>query len=570
MATHVPSNEELFSDVTDPVARVERFEAFKTALNKSAEERAARDRAGQYFVPGQGWQAGAPRPGAELDAAVATLEKSVSADVLAGLQGEIDRAKAAQADLAKDITLTSPLSTGLVPFDLQAPAKFLAPRNTPLRNKIARTQGVGTAARFKRITGISGSQTGGVANMRASVNSSTTTAFGSVSYQRGPKIGYAADEKTVNLKQFSLSDAVTWSAQFAGRGFEDIRQLSQTALLYASMLADERHMLGGRGTDAGYVGAVAAPAGVTLTARAAAAGETGLTAAGRYWVKVTARSMFGESVLSAAFNVDSVSAGQVIDVVVGTEPAGAVGYNVYVAQVAAAGADPGDAARWLQGAGTYSGSTGYSKFTLQGTMLTSGTAASSITADGTATADEYDGLLSVLQDSTQSGYVKRLNAAFSTSNPGVEYQNAFASLFDAVKADPDEVILNGFDRKQLSDSMKAGSTTPGYRFTVNQNEVGGVVMGTLVSTIVNEVTGKELQLTVHPWMPQGNSIVWSHTVPLPDSEVGQTTEFRYVQDYVAMNWPVTQFQYEVSSYWYGALVHYAPAWSGYVGGIAKV
>ena len=81
----------------------------------------------------------------------------------------------------------------------------------------------------------------------------------------------------VPYAQCSVSDELTWSALYAGAGYRDIRELSRTSLRYASMLMEERMLLMGRGTQAGFSGALAAPTGVTWTARAAAAGEAPLT-----------------------------------------------------------------------------------------------------------------------------------------------------------------------------------------------------------------------------------------------------------------------------------------------------
>lgn len=55
--------------------------------------------------------------------------------------------------LSKEWTLTNPVSTGLVPYDLEAPAKLLTPRPTPLRNSIPRVKGQGGSRRFKVISG---------------------------------------------------------------------------------------------------------------------------------------------------------------------------------------------------------------------------------------------------------------------------------------------------------------------------------------------------------------------------------------------------------------------------------
>ncbi|MFI1165648.1 hypothetical protein ACH4UM_19035 [Streptomyces sp. NPDC020801] len=493
------------------------------------------------------------------------LVKGISAEALASVTDALEQLKGQQPDLVKDITTGSPISTGLVAFDLEAPAKMLTPRPTPLRNRIPRKKGIGTSHRFKRITGFTGTGTGGVGNIHPGIADTTQTNFApsgasqSLYYARGPKISYAGDDQVVPYSQFSVSDEVTWSAQYAGQGFQDIRQLSRTSLLYSSMLLEERMLLMGRGTASAFLGAVAAPTGLTLTARSAAAGETALSGVStNIYIKVTSDAGdFGQSVLTSAANV-APSGGQVVDVTV-TLPAGATGLRVYVSTGAS---DPGDASRW------YAGRSGYATFTLQGALPTSGTAASTVTADSTAYANGYDGILPICTGAN-SGYVNRLNAALSTSNPGSEWQAAFASLYQAVKADPDRTLLNGSDRKQLSDALKTSSSS-NYRMTITQDEVSGVTLGDVVNTIVNEVTGKGVSVEVHPWMPQGNSVILSDTLPVPDSQVSEVWAAWNVQDLMGIDWPVTQFAYESSSYWYGTFLCYAPAWNGAITGIKLV
>lgn len=551
-------------DTGDQKELAERFESYKDALNKATLEGIS----GHLTISQEDGRFVTKRdPLAELASGIQTSEisKAIDAQVLESLKTQLEAAKAAQADIVKDITLTSPLNSGLVPFDLEAPAKMLTPRPTPLRNRLNRTRGQGTARKFKRITGFTGTGTGGVGLVRPGITETTQNRFdlGAANAQhflRGPKISYASDEKSIPYKQFSLSDQISWGAQFAGQGFQDIRQLSQTAVLYSSMLMEERMILGGRGTDTEFVGALAAPAGLTATARAAATGETGLQG-GRYWIKVTAIGIWGESTLSASLDIDAVTAGNVVDVKVGTDSVGALGYRVYAARVASAGADPGDASKFKQG------DTGHNTFVLQGNpLITTGARASDITADSSASALDYDGLLSTLAD--DGGYVKRLNAAFSSSNPGSEYNDAFVELWDEVKADPDEAILAGVDRKQLSDLLKTASSA-NYRLLLQQDEMGGATVGSVVTGLLNPVTGKMVAVSVHPWLPQGNSMIMSWTLPIPDSEVSETVQIVNVQDYMGIQWPVTQFSYDVSSYWFGTMIFYAPAWSGILQGIKK-
>ncbi len=102
---------------------------------------------------------------------------------------------------------------------------------------------------------------------------------------------------------------------------------------------------------------------------------------------------------------------------------------------------------------------------------------------------------------------------------------------------------------------------------MNAGEVHDAKIGALVTGLQNEVTGKMVDLTVHPWLPQGNMPIISWTLPIPDSNVSDTFAVYNVQDYMGVDWPVTQFAYECSSYWYGSFVAYAPGWCGSITGV---
>jgi hypothetical protein len=323
------------------------------------------------------------------------------------------------------------------------------------------------------------------------------------------------------------------------------------------MLLEERMLLMGRGTASGFLGALAAPA-VTIVLRAPATGETAITGATTtLWVKATSDAGdFGQSVLSSIASV-SASAGTVAEVRITSSVVGALGYRAYVGTGAGA---PADSALWLDGR------TGSRTFVIEGALPTSGTAASTVSADTSAYANGYDGIMPTVLGAN-SGYVKDINGTFNATSPGSEFQTCFASLYQAVKADPDEILMNGTDRKNLSELLK-NSSSNNYRLTLTQDEIGNAVMGSVITAIQNEVTGKVVPMTVHPWMPQGNTAVLSYSLPIPDSQVSNVWSVVNVQDYMGINWPVIDFQYQMSSYWQGTFVCYAPAWNGAINGIA--
>lgn len=541
-----PKASDLFGDALSAKQQAERFEEFQGELNKSFSNPSTQ--------PGQA-------PSVAADVAIENLiaNKSLSADAVGALNSALAAQRTATADIIKDISLTSPLSTSFAAFDLEAPAKLLTPRPTPIRNKIARKKGVGTSHRIKRITGYTGTGTGGQGNIWPGVTETSTETFGSIAYERGPKISYTAEDAIFPYFSYSLSDSVSFDANFSGLGYQDLRQLSSTSTLYATMLMEERMMLMARGTASGLSGALAAPT-VTLTAASAGTGQVALANA-TYYVYVTSDAgAFGQSVLSTV--ASQATTAQLINISV-SSVAGALGYRVYVGTTTGA-ANAKYVGRIAGTTGTLQGPTSTTTTGDNLVFSTTGIAASTVVADTSAYATGYDGIIP--QIIANGGAVNAINATFSTSNPGVEFQNIFSRLYDSVKADPDEIFLNGADRKQLSDSIKSGSTA-NYRLNLTQTDAGDYVGGAVIGGLYNEVTGKLVDLTVHPWLPQGVAPVMSYTLPIPDTEVSDVWAAVNVQDYMGMQWPVTQFSYDFSTYFRGGFVGYAPAWNGIVTGI---
>ena len=547
----MPRAIDLFGDADSAKSAAVRMDDYQAALTKS------------FSAPTSSNLGATPTvdPVAALESLVAN--KSIAPDALASVTNALATQRQVQADIAKDISLTSPLSSSFAAFDLEAPAKLLTPRPTPLRNKIARKKGVGTSHRVKRVLGYTGTGTGGIGNIFPGVTETTTTTFGSIAYERGPKISYAADDLILPYNTYSLSDSVSFDANFSGLGFQDLRQLSSTSTLYATMLMEERMLLMARGTASGYSGALAAPT-VTVAAANATGSQVGLAASTQFFVYVTADAgAFGESVVSTVQSATTSSGSQIITITVGAVT-GALGYKVYVGTTTGAtnakyvGRFTGTVAT-LQGAASTN--------TTNNNLVYSTSGAVAPSADTSAYATGYDGIIPTLLGSA-GGFNNNINAQFSTSNPGSEYQTVFYNLYNNVKADPDEILINGSDRKQLSDAIKNGSTA-NYRLNLSQDESGNYVGGATIGALHNEVTGKLVDITVHPWLPQGVSPVMSYTLPIPDSEVSDCWAVYNVQDYMGIQWPVTQFSYDFSTYFRGTFMAQAPAWSGIVSGIAS-
>jgi hypothetical protein len=571
MALAAPRIDDLFGGVAVD-QRVERFEQFKSVLAACQQKSyAAASRGEVVFAKGEG----IVKTGvADTSNTIESLRSEMTTKAMAPEQiAQVSQALETLAELNKDWTLSNPLgaptstgSTGLVPYDLDPALALLVPRSFILRNSISRIGGQGTAKEFRRITGVSNSNTGGVANLSTFFSSASAgVQFGGTNgsaptLQRPSKISYAADRKVFSYVEQGVSDEVNMNAQFQAQGYTDLRQLSHTSLIWAHMLGEERNLLNGRGNTSGgnvgyakdtSTGALAVPVVGNFTkAAATTSGGTLVGGTDTLYYKITYSSSAGETAATAEGSQAVTGSNNSVTITAPTSlPAAVIAWNVY--------------------SGT---STGVytSKTTVVGnttTILSAGSGsftAPSSAADSSAVG--YDGLIAAYTDTSAAGYVKRLNGTLSTTEPGAEFQDAFASLYASVIGDADTILTSGSVRRALAKAIQqSGGTATGYR--INYDGGDGVNIGSVVTGLANETTGKMVDLVAHPYMPAGVALVWQKTLPFPDSGVAETTQVANVQDMMVIEWPTIQMSYDVSSYQIGTLLHRAPAWSGAITGI---
>ena len=645
-----PSKRELFGgsrsgvswapDHPTHVAQTAAFEDYLEEMTKSI----GRAEEGRDYWPGRGMPImKGVRPPKSLqeqrNADLATLDqltKSLAPEQLAQMAGQLEAMK---SNLAKDWdsgfpgtgfpfggTLTGmPFEAQLAPIDLEGPAKLLIPRETPILNAMPReNDGIGSALQYRRILGWTNSGVGGVPDLlpfmaseyptsQSSANlpnfggyaSTGGASTGGLALRRGQKITYASDAHNVAYTELSLSDVVSTKSYYISQGYQDIRQLSATALLWAHKSGEERAMLYGRGATAlGYTGPISQPG--TFTAVNASGGTIGSTT---YYSVITAVGSGGESVTNAT-QVSTVVSTGAITYTFPALPSGATGFNVYAGTVTGGpyyfqsffpAAYAGQAVTLL----SYS-STSASLPSIAGTI------------DTTANPNGYDGLLTVLLNPAVSGYVGTYAVASTaaatvnsvggqtliggTAPTGVgdkPWQTAFQVMYGApaprpgttawrtggssawpwagagaaygqkLLARPQVVYVDGAVRAAMGSFVRtaAGGSTA-YRITMpTQEATGGMEVGAIVNGIANQVTGDMVDFDVHPYMPVGTSVIWTKTLPFPDSEVTNTIVAKNVQDYLYQMWPQIQFTYDASTYQLGTLVFYAPAWSGALVGL---
>jgi hypothetical protein len=500
-------------------------------------------------------------------------------DVLKGMPGGADAVN--KSFTAGNLGIGSVY--GLAPFDLRAPSRLIYPVYTVLRNKLPRPAGQGLSMQEKLFTGISGSGTGG----QGVLDISTSELTGSTSFSNWPlNLPQAGSQTDVALnvpyRFFGLTEQLSFLAQFAGQGFEDVSALANLILLQEMMLGEEYMMLAGTSTP------LATPATPTVTLRSAGSNETPIGSNANYAVAITAVNYYGETVISGFSSNVATTASTVVDVTI-APVAGALQYNIYVS----VNASPTQANAYLAvgtttqagvvTSGTQSGTgPGGIRFTLQGAAPTSGNSVVSPTADtGTGKGTRMEGVIPTLTGQSanagiypqgwKGGYV---NQAVGTHLSYNVIYTALDGLWEtngtntgAFKADPAEIMGNGGDIMRLSNDVIAQGSATNYRLFLEQSEVPGVRVGAAVSEFQNPITRSVMKLVVHPWLTQGNAMLMTYQLPQVWSNLAQAWEMVCVQDYVSIAWPVIDATFRYSIFLYGAMTAHAPQYSGFLGGL---
>ena len=200
------------------------------------------------------------------------------------------------------------------------------------------------------MVGISGSQTGGQGVLDISLPELVQSggSFGNWPLNLPPAGSQTTATLNVPYRFMGVTEELSWLAQFAGQGFEDISALANLIMLQEMMLGEEYQMICGSSAN------LATPGTPTVTARTAGSNETTVGAHGTFAVEVTATNWFGETAASASASISGgTSAGQVVDVTI-APVAGAMNYNIYVTV---------GSVYYLMATGV-----GGVKFTLQGTV----------------------------------------------------------------------------------------------------------------------------------------------------------------------------------------------------------
>lgn len=475
--------------------------------------------------------------------------------------------------LQKSWTQSASATTGITMYDLEAPAKLLYPVLTPLRNIIPRDfSGLGIQANWKAITGININQV------------SSGVGFG----QRGGVIATSTQDYAASFKAIGLEDDVQWEADYASKGFDDVKARAVQGLLNSMMIQEERIIVGGNSGLA---------LGTTPTPTLAASSSGGSLATATLSVICVALTL--EGYLTA-----SVSAGGVNGLVTRTNADGTTAtygggsaLQSAAATVSVTGPSGSVTATVAAVAGAvafawYWGAAGSERIgaitTINSVSITAAAGGSNQLASAIANAGAdnsrnslvFDGLLSIASNPSYGSYryvmptgTAGTGTPLTGDNAGgiVEIDVALKWWWDNYRLTPDTIWVHSQEMNNIGKKILQANSSAGQRIVFQQQQ-GMIAGGIMVAEYLNKfgMNGPTtLPVRLHPNLPPGTIMFTTTKLPYALSNVQDVFKIKGRRDYHQIEWPVRTRKYEYGVYSDQVLQHYFPPSMGIITNIAN-
>jgi hypothetical protein len=490
-----------------------------------------------------------------VDEAYATPSEDISAQILrnAGLD---------PGELRKTITT----GTGLVAFDLQAPAKNLYPVNTPIRNRIPRVGGgTGTATNWRQVNAIIGSGYDNTGWMPEG--------------QRAGQMSYNTSTRSASFATLGEEDAVTFEAISAGRDFEDVRARMTMRLLQKTFMKEEMGILCGNASM---------QLGTPTTPTTSASGSGGtLPAVSTYSVIVvgltnegfqnssmvggvaTQKTVTGAdgktyvlnggcSNKSAAAAAQNVTSGQTLFM---STPVitGAVAYAWYVGATA--------------GTEILQAITTINSYSISTPLLTGTQAATAVTGDFSTNSTAFDGLMTTAFKAGNNAYVQAMatgtagvGTALTASGRGSinEVDQMLLTMWNNFQVTPSVLWVNAQELRNITTKVLSAGAGPllSYHQRPNDGEYELTAGGTIryYYNPFAQDGGDKIPIRIHPKVPPGTIIGWAENLPMQyqSNEVPNVAEVKERTSFYQIDWPLTTRQRQSGVYVEEVLAVYAP------------
>jgi hypothetical protein len=519
-----------------------------------------------------------------------------SPEQLAGILGNqefvAELTKVIGSSLSKADTVST--ATGLVWYDLRPVIQMLYPFKEliPLVSRLPRVPGDGgTAVHWKRVTAVN------VGNISVGVSEGN----------RGARIAITEQDQLATYKTLGLEGSATFQARWASKNLTpEALGVAVQATLRSTMIGEEQTVI---------LGNASTPLGVTPLPTLSAAGSTGnwggtvtvfvicVALSGSGWQGYTPYNATsgtggvpgqvskvnvggstdtfggGSSQPSAEASLSGVTTAQLVTASV-TAVVGAVAYAWFVGTAT--------------GQETLAGITSSNRVVLS---KNPGTSAQPITAlkvgasyqDNSTNNLVFDGILSQIYGSVTGnapGTAMTTNPSLPTvstgtlaisSNSGAivltmnagntglsingqnitEFDAMCQAAWDQYKVPFDRILMSSTDIINGMGTFFNSSNTTDYLFLAQADAVNGrIVAGRRITTYMNKVTNRPLDVDVHPNVPPGTVIFWSDRIPYELAGIANVLELHTRQDYYQMEWPIVQMRYEFGVYVDEVLIGY--------------
>jgi hypothetical protein len=500
----------------------------------------------------------------------------------------VDSLRSPNEDIAKQVLLSAGMNpndleksistaTGLVAYDLQAPAKNLYPVYCPIRNVLPRVGGgVGTATNWRQVNAIIGSGYDGSGWVPEG--------------QRAGVMSYNTSNKSASYVTIGEEDYVTFEAISAGRTFEDVQARMTMRLLQKQFLKEEMGLLFGNnsvslgttptptlsaaGSGGTLTGATYSVIAVALTGEGFANSSLANGVAGQKTVTGADGQTFtinGGVAQKSANATQAVTTGQILSASV-TPVAGATAYAWFVG---AAGSE------------TLQAITTINSATFGAPLAGSRQAASPLTAaDYSANSLAYDGLFTNVFKSGSGAYYSQLatgtagtGTTLTASGRGsvVEIDNMMQTMWNLYQVSLDVIYVNAQELKNITTKVLtngSGGSLVNYFQDPKAGEyilTAGGVVEFYYNPFMAPGAGRRIPIEIHPNVPPGTIIGWARNLPIQyqSNEVPNIAEVKTRQDYYQIDWPLRTRRREVGVYSEQVLAVYAPFAMGAISNIAN-
>lgn len=464
-------------------------------------------------------------------------------------------------------------TSGLVWYDLQAPARLLVPFITPIRNKLSRKHRTGgTSTRWKVIQSIT--------------DGAYTRQGWTPEGARSAQLGYAAVDKLASYQTIGAEDAITFEEESAAEGLEDANSRATFILLEQMMLKEEMALLAGN-----FSLALGTPGTPTLSAAGTGATLPALT----YSVIVVALTTEGYSLSAAPAGVATQKTVTGPDGKTYTINGGSSNKSAAATQAITLGQILSCSTPVVNGAtgyAWYTGAAGSEKLekittinsvTFSAPLLGTGQAATAVTADHSAnngalaggTVSAFDGIMTTayVAGAAASAIVTALptgvagvGTVLTASGKGTvnEIDNILLAMWNLYRCSPQIMWVNAQEMNNITTKCLTGpSSSPLLHINTTPAGVANLTAGAYIDFYFNPYAtngGTKIPVMIHPDVPAGTIVFQATELPgyYKNAETPTIAEVICRRDYYRIDWPLVTRERQYGVYAEETLAIYAP------------